>query len=241
MVENMRSLPFTSIVTSNVDAPTAYNGQIPCSPIDWYRVFEALLAEARDVSIEATLPGPIWSHLGEHPDPSQVPRHGSDNCMFRRGCATSRCRTVPLPGLWIEMGIEPILFWHDLGESIVFFSLGREAVFRITMFSKLPSNHYVSDTIFLERCSYVYSLSDRSLGSCVWAQYYVPWFGTLCADSTHFSAFSIFLAWKSVFGIGKSAISALSYGNESRRVAGGDSRRSSTMRVSGCELHANSG
>lgn len=46
------SFPFTSIAISNVDAPTAYNGQIPCSPIDWYRVFEALLAEARGVSIE---------------------------------------------------------------------------------------------------------------------------------------------------------------------------------------------
>ncbi|KAK6699702.1 hypothetical protein SNK05_012510 [Fusarium graminearum] len=46
----------------------------------------------------------------------------------------------------------------------------------------------------------------------------------------------------SVQSPGKSAISALSYGNESRRVAGGDSRRSSnTMRVSWCELHANSG
>ncbi|CEI69913.1 unnamed protein product [Fusarium venenatum] len=112
-----------------------------------------------------------------------------------------------------------------------------QAVLRIAMFNKLPSNHYVGVAV-PEASSLIHFTIARQLGLSE-----ISWLGTLYAASTHFSAFYIFLCtWKSVFGIHTiSAITALSYGNESRCVAGGDSRRLSTMRVSWCELHANSG
>jgi hypothetical protein len=192
----------------------------------------------------ATLSGPIWSHLGEHPDPSQVPRHGSDNCMFRHGCTTSRCRTVPLRGLWIELGIEPTLYpvlcWLYLHSSVCAFtvilsqvwqiycllSFDRQAVLRIAMFSKLPSNlqlrrRHSSWSV----CSYIHFTIARQLGLNA-----ISWLGTLCADST-ISQLSMFFFFSvpgnpclsSIQSSGKSAITALSYSNESRCVAGSDS------------------